>query len=158
MKNVFSTEAWEQATGISQDIDARSGLTKKTKEHVETIVKQAKETGFSIGGRSAANWHEFEVEISEEEMMLRALAKSTGVAIIDAEMIYKEFKEFDTDNSGTMDASEFRNMMIKMHGGMEPTPTQLRNALAQIDEDRSGDIDFPEFFVWYAMNYLTGMY
>merc|ERR1719398_141070 len=123
MRNAFSPEAWEHIS--VNDIDARTGMTKEAKSHVETIVKTARESGFGLGGRGFHMWHEMEVEISEEDKMLRALAKSMGVAIVDAEMIYKEFKEFDADNSGTMDANEFKNMMIKMHGGMEPTQTQL---------------------------------
>jgi hypothetical protein len=49
-------------------------------------------------------------------------------------------------------------MLVHMHGGLEPTPKQLELALVQIDGDGSGDIDFPEFFCWYAQNYLAGFY
>jgi len=129
-------------------------------------VQEAKEiaegvgTGLLAGIKkpTAEAWDDFVIELTDEDKMLRSLAKGMEVPLIDAEMIYAEFKKFDEDGSGTMDAAEFKAMLIHMHGGMEPTPKQLELALGQIDADHSGDIDFPEFFCWYAQNYLSGFY
>lgn len=155
MKSTFPSETWEH---VGERVNPRTGITKETKKHVETIALETRDSIFGDKASGLQKWEAMEVEISDEDKMLRALAKSMGVAVVDAEAIYKEFKEFDTDDSGTMDASEFKAMMVKMHGGHEPTPTQLKNALASIDEDGNGEIDFAEFFVWYSMNYLADIY
>ena len=53
------------------------------------------------------------------------------------------FEAFDVDNSGSIDASELRQVLKSM--GQEPTDEELFHVIAECDRDCSGDIDFAEF-------------
>ena len=53
------------------------------------------------------------------------------------------FNKFDADQSGTIDATELRNVLAAM--GQEPTDEELFQMIAECDKDCSGDIDMPEF-------------
>ena len=53
------------------------------------------------------------------------------------------FEAFDVDNSGSIDASELRQVLKSM--GQEPTDEELFQMIAECDRDCSGDIDFAEF-------------
>ncbi|CAD7951192.1 unnamed protein product [Amoebophrya sp. A120] len=58
-----------------------------------------------------------------------------------------EFKEafalFDRDNSGTITADELGVIMKSL--GKNPTDDELEAMIAEVDEDGSGEIEFPEF-------------
>ncbi|CAD7922308.1 unnamed protein product [Amoebophrya sp. A25] len=59
----------------------------------------------------------------------------------------EEFKEafalFDKDNSGTITADELGVIMKSL--GKNPTDDELDAMIAEVDEDGSGEIEFPEF-------------
>merc|ERR1711998_408733 len=50
---------------------------------------------------------------------------------------------FDTDGSGTISTSEFRDVCLAV--GMTPTDDELKAMIAELDQDGSGDIDLKEF-------------
>ncbi|RMZ88738.1 hypothetical protein DV736_g4030, partial [Chaetothyriales sp. CBS 134916] len=57
---------------------------------------------------------------------------------------YKEvFALFDKDNSGTITASELGDVMRSL--GQNPSETELRDMINEVDVDQSGAIDFDEF-------------
>ena len=57
--------------------------------------------------------------------------------------LWKAFSVFDTDNSNTISAEELAIVMRSL--GQEPSPTELRDLIKEVDLDRSGSIDFEEF-------------
>lgn len=57
--------------------------------------------------------------------------------------LWKAFSVFDTDGSNTISAKELATVMRSL--GQDPTPTELRDLIKEVDVDRSGSIDFDEF-------------
>jgi hypothetical protein len=53
------------------------------------------------------------------------------------------FKTFDKDNSGTIDANELHQMLLYM--GVATTEREVRDMIAQVDQNGDGDIDLDEF-------------
>eukprot|EP00657_Telonema_sp_P-1_P008038 TRINITY_DN28552_c0_g1_i1.p1 TRINITY_DN28552_c0_g1~~TRINITY_DN28552_c0_g1_i1.p1 ORF type:complete len:202 (-),score=85.57 TRINITY_DN28552_c0_g1_i1:66-671(-) len=58
-------------------------------------------------------------------------------------LLIEAFQMFDKDNSGKIDASEFRNVCKQV--GIVPTDSELAMMIEEIDLDNSGDIDMYEF-------------
>jgi hypothetical protein len=57
------------------------------------------------------------------------------------------FKEFDTDDSGSIDRDELQAMMAKM--GNPLSDEQVDVALKDLDQNGDGVVDFDEFAKWY---------
>jgi hypothetical protein len=57
----------------------------------------------------------------------------------------------DSDEGGTLDRDEVRDLARSL--GNQLTEAQLDQAMAEMDEDGSGEVDFEEFFDWYAMRF-----
>jgi len=53
------------------------------------------------------------------------------------------FVAFDKDKSGTIDVWELRQVLADM--GQAPTEEELFAMMAEVDDNMSGSIDFPEF-------------
>ena len=59
--------------------------------------------------------------------------------------LYREiFSMFDKDNSNTVSKDELQSLLIAL--GRNPTPEEVEKFLGEVDTDRSGQIDFDEFF------------
>lgn len=58
------------------------------------------------------------------------------------------FKKLDADGSGNLDCSEFKKLTISL--GADFSEDELKEALEEIDEDRSGRIDIEEFIAWWT--------
>ena len=73
------------------------------------------------------------------------LTKLEQAAINEAEVekLWKAFSVFDTDGSGAISANELRNVMQSL--GQDPSSTELRDLIKEVDLDHSGCIDFEEF-------------
>ncbi|KAK9809046.1 hypothetical protein WJX72_008371 [[Myrmecia] bisecta] len=67
----------------------------------------------------------------------------TTLSAHELEMCRKAFAGFDTDNSGTIDAKELKLVLQAL--GQAPSDEELFVMISQVDEDRSGEIEFPEF-------------
>ena len=57
--------------------------------------------------------------------------------------LWKAFSVFDADGSNTISAEELAIVMRSL--GQDPSPTELRDLIKEVDVDRSGSIDFEEF-------------
>ena len=57
------------------------------------------------------------------------------------------WKQVDTDGSGALDREEVGQVLKKM--GKVSDGEGLDKALAEIDEDGSGEVEYPEFLVWW---------
>jgi len=62
--------------------------------------------------------------------------------------IKAQFDRFDTDNSGTIDASEFSRMCSSL--GLHLNDQEREFALNMLDKNRDGVIDLHEFTAWYS--------
>ena len=60
--------------------------------------------------------------------------------------IYRNvFDEFDLDHGGTISVSELADAMRKLSGGLPVTDEAIKEMMASVDNDGSGDIGFDEF-------------
>eukprot|EP00916_Digyalum_oweni_P015888 GHVL01026063.1.p1 GENE.GHVL01026063.1~~GHVL01026063.1.p1 ORF type:complete len:128 (+),score=30.82 GHVL01026063.1:10-393(+) len=66
--------------------------------------------------------------------------------VLDQVLIQKcreAFSTFDTDKSGTIDIFEMKNLLSAI--GQDPSEEEIFRFMQDIDEDRTGQIDFAEF-------------
>eukprot|EP00656_Telonema_subtile_P042014 TRINITY_DN473_c0_g1_i3.p2 TRINITY_DN473_c0_g1~~TRINITY_DN473_c0_g1_i3.p2 ORF type:complete len:129 (-),score=37.70 TRINITY_DN473_c0_g1_i3:51-437(-) len=59
------------------------------------------------------------------------------------EVFTEAFHMFDKDGSGSIDRKEFRAVCESI--GMQPTDTELKLMLMDVDKNNSGDVDLEEF-------------
>uniref|UniRef100_A0A7S4NII4 EF-hand domain-containing protein n=1 Tax=Paramoeba aestuarina TaxID=180227 RepID=A0A7S4NII4_9EUKA len=57
------------------------------------------------------------------------------------------FEKYDTDNSGSIDADEFKHLTQEL--GYRLTDEQLKWAVSQIDDSGDGLIEYEEFIAWW---------
>ena len=60
----------------------------------------------------------------------------------------KLFNEIDDDGSGLLERDEVRELADNL--GVTLSTAELDEAMAEMDEDRSGEVDFEEFVSWFA--------
>ena len=56
--------------------------------------------------------------------------------------------DFTLDLQGLLDTEEMKVLFVQL--GLDLTPAQVELIMKEIDADDSGEIDFEEFFSWYA--------
>ena len=61
------------------------------------------------------------------------------------------FEEIDEDGSGSLDASEVAQLYMQARGE-KLGKAQLQAAMAEMDTDRSGVVELPEFERWWSVN------
>lgn len=66
------------------------------------------------------------------------------------------FKSLDVDGGGTLDIEEVRVLGDKL--GYEFTDNELSDAMAEMDHDKSGEVDFNEFYEWWLQRKQSGDY
>jgi len=89
----------------------------------------------------------------ENERVLRSLARDHGFAITEVERIKRVFDEFDDNSSGNIENEEFFNVIMKLMKVKNPSDVskkKLERYWAEADRDRSGEISFEEFLIWYT--------
>lgn len=62
--------------------------------------------------------------------------------------IKEAFSLFDKDGDGVITAKEMGTVMRAL--GQNPSETELQDMINEVDEDRSGSIEFPEFLAMMA--------
>eukprot|EP01051_Picozoa_sp_SAG22_P007203 SAG22_NODE_498_length_9728_cov_12.354346_1_plen_1377_part_00 len=60
------------------------------------------------------------------------------------------FESIDTDGGGTIDADELLKLTSDL--GLALTHVEIQEAMRDIDDDDSGEIDFEEFYDWYRLH------
>ena len=61
--------------------------------------------------------------------------------------VLEAFSLFDHDGSGSIDKNELNQLLMELNVVL--TENELEDLITKLDEDKSGDIDFDEFYVWY---------
>ncbi len=62
--------------------------------------------------------------------------------------LHKVWKSVDIDGSGSLDRDEVRSVLVQM-GWENITSARLDDVFEELDKDKSGDVDFDEFSVWF---------
>eukprot|EP01043_Picozoa_sp_COSAG02_P029571 COSAG02_NODE_1846_length_10682_cov_3.066900_1_plen_3275_part_01 len=93
-------------------------------------------------------WKEFVHEFGTKPHQLQALLLAQGQKTEAREEILKRvWKQVDADGSGALDRDEVRQVLILM--GRAEDEIDLDAAMAEIDSDRSGEVDYQEFETWF---------
>lgn len=69
------------------------------------------------------------------------------MAKVSVEELRENFDHFDTDGDGSIELSEFKNLLIALEA-IEPGESATIG-FKEIDLDNSGTIDFTEFSNWF---------
>lgn len=69
--------------------------------------------------------------------------QSSTLGEADVEKLWKSFRVVDADNNGAVSTEELGAVMRSL--GQNPTATELRELIEEVDIDHSGTIDFAEF-------------
>jgi len=96
-------------------------------------------------------------DISEDQKMVRNVAKSMGRSILEIEKLYDEFRKLDTDGSNTLESNEFK-VLIQRHfapKGPEVPEHVFKMFWKDFDKGGSGSVTFMGFVTWY-LKYMKG--
>jgi Ca2+-binding EF-hand superfamily protein len=117
-----------------------------------------KDENGSISFYEFAIWyssHSFDehFNLDAREVELRQLSRQLDMPISEIDTYKRHFDSFDTDGNGTMDRTEFYDMLLKClkvpkHIGIPAN--RVQQMWADADTDHSGVIEFIEFVVFFA--------
>ncbi|CAE7908105.1 TNNC1, partial [Symbiodinium sp. KB8] len=96
-------------------------------------------------------------DISEDQKMVRSVAKSLGRTILEVEKLYDEFRKLDADNSNTLERDEFK-VLIQRHfapKGPEVPEHVFKMFWKDFDKDGKGSVTFIGFVKWY-LKFMKG--
>jgi hypothetical protein len=136
----------------------------KKDEFTKRARKALKDIGMLLGRKSEqldkrGVSHEGWVALRKKEEFAEKtsrIVKTGGVTDALVQRVEKEQREaikdlfFETDNdgSGLLDRSEVKQLAIML--GQKLNSKELDIAMAEIDKDGSGEVDFDEFFAWWV--------
>jgi Ca2+-binding EF-hand superfamily protein len=91
--------------------------------------------------------------LDARELELRKLSRQLDMPMSEIDTYRRHFDSFDTDGNGTMDRTEFYDMLLKClkvpkHIGIPAN--RVQQMWADADTDHSGVIEFIEFVVFFA--------
>lgn len=101
---------------------------------------------------SAHGFHE-EMLLSPNDRLIRNVARKLGFPLMEVERIKKQFDVYDEDGSGEIELAEFERLLyrlLKVPKTEELPASRVRQFWSEIDQDRSGCVDFEEFLCWYT--------
>eukprot|EP00931_Biecheleriopsis_adriatica_P092793 TRINITY_DN66573_c0_g1_i1.p1 TRINITY_DN66573_c0_g1~~TRINITY_DN66573_c0_g1_i1.p1 ORF type:complete len:1128 (-),score=158.23 TRINITY_DN66573_c0_g1_i1:56-3439(-) len=117
--------------------------------HEESVTKILDQLGYFSVSQEAAK------EILSETTTYATLSFPEFVQYIkkvtahEREVIRKRYQESDADGSGTIDINELADLLKSI--GIYPFRSTVEGALAVVDEDLSGELDFNEFVLLLAI-------
>ncbi|CAD7924050.1 unnamed protein product [Amoebophrya sp. A120] len=132
----------EQKT-VSIDVKIE-GLKQRYAVDNTTMLRQGRP-----GPEELPHFFERDRLVSEKEIEIRELAAEHNMAINDVDKIQVVFDFYDEDGSGEMEAEEFFQLLHVLTAGAEMTDKKRQEYWMQLDEDRSGSVNFGEFLLWY---------
>lgn len=94
-----------------------------------------------------------EMLLEPNERMVRNIARKHGFPLIEVERMKKQFDMYDEDGSGEIEMAEFEMLLyrlLRVPRNEELPPNRVRQFWQEIDQDRSGQVDFEEFLCWYT--------
>jgi len=100
-----------------------------------------------------------ELLLTEEERWLRHMAKRHNVTPTFVEMIKRCFDTYDTDKSGAVDFSEFKQVLhkaLRVPADQELPASRIQYFWLELDADNSGQAVFEEFLQWWLKHFDTG--
>jgi len=90
--------------------------------------------------------------LTEDEQRMRQLAKMHNISTTYLDHIRLAFDTYDRDGSGSIDESEFEQVLhkaLKMPAHVQLPPKRIKYFWAEIDTDASGKACFEEFLQWW---------
>jgi hypothetical protein len=101
--------------------------------------------------------HEYNVELTEHERVLRDAARRFDLDMQTAERIHQLFSEFDADGTGLLDFDEFELVVARLlKADAKDIPrARMLKFWQEIDQDGSGEVDFEEFVEYYIKYFGT---
>lgn len=109
-------------------------------------------------GNDMSHVHAFVEEeiLTEKQRITRGIARKKQVAAVFADDVQALFDSFDTDQSGYIDESEFKELLgqLLQVTNFEDIPhNRFEHFWRQCDEDLSGEVCFESFLTWYLKNF-----
>mmetsp|Transcript_14961 Transcript_14961/g.34085 ORF Transcript_14961/g.34085 Transcript_14961/m.34085 type:complete len:640 (-) Transcript_14961:185-2104(-) len=92
--------------------------------------------------------------LTADQRRFRELAKELGVSAQLMERVKLDFDKQDSDGSGFIDMSEFKDILYKIlrvPGGVELPDSRVHYFWKEVDRDGSGSINFDEFVRWWML-------
>merc|ERR550514_1475602 len=90
------------------------------------------------------------IELTEEDLALREIAKKYGLHIADVEKLHREFNKIDVDRSGSLEKSEFEKVyraLTNLPAEVEIPRRRIDELIDEVDADDSGTVDFEEYLM-----------
>jgi Ca2+-binding EF-hand superfamily protein len=123
----------------------------------EAFSRADKDADGLLSFKEFAIWfssHGFQEEfnVDEEEQWKRRMSRTLGIPLVDLDMYKRNFDKFDADGSGTIDREEFYDMLLKclkLPKRIGMPSKRVQQLWLAADADKSGDVDFEEFVVFY---------
>lgn len=119
-----------------------------------SVLGGAKETVKFIDFLHWYEQHGFTQEfvLSEDEQLVRKMAKKHGVSTWYVDRMKRCFDNFDEGCTGEIDFETFKKILhqiLQVPTSMEIPPSRLQHFWAEIDIDNSGKAVFEEFLQWW---------
>jgi Ca2+-binding EF-hand superfamily protein len=111
---------------------------------------------FAIWFSSRSFYEDFNLDAGQQS--LRKLARKYDMPYSDVEQYKKSFDHFDTDHSGAIQKAEFQRLLCKLSKVPESigiAPARVQELWSGADMDKTGEIDFREFLVFYRKYFDT---
>eukprot|EP01052_Picozoa_sp_SAG31_P005815 SAG31_NODE_261_length_18904_cov_115.315554_4_plen_2049_part_00 len=101
-------------------------------------------------GSGTIDWNEFRdwYNAKNPDAVVQAMQREREAEEERSMMLKSTFEAFDGDGNGVLDRAEFKRMAKAIK--LDANAKELEAYFKEIDQDKSGEIDFAEFVVWYA--------